>query len=153
MMFEVKRLSLVCAVSSALVLGACAGRAGNPVDTRQYGDNEMSCDRIDLEIAMVGSEMQELFPKTDKTFRNSFFAGAGVVIPIAFLAMDVKNGDLVEYKALVKRYNYLIGLSADKKCGGKYPTAAELVADSEKAKKKADQEASDAMFQEDEFDN
>lgn len=154
MMYEVKRLAVVGAVSLSLLTGACAGRTGNPVMVNQYGDGKMSCERLNHEIKSIAGEMQRLLPKTDKTAKNAAFGAAGLFFIPLWAFMDFKNGELVEYEALRQRYNHLTGIAVEKNCGGKhteYPTVAELKDMAEKAKKEHEAKASAEMFEEDQF--
>jgi hypothetical protein len=111
-----KIVSILC-VLSVLTVTSCGGRQGNPVMPMQYGDDRKSCKALESEIAFIESEIQRLFPKTDKTAQNVALGVTGYFLIVPLFFMDFKNGELKEYEAYRQRYNHLSIIAIDKNCG------------------------------------
>lgn len=102
-----------------LIVGlvGCAGRAANPVMVQQYGDQNKSCEAIEKELSYIESEVQRLAPKTEKTGKNVGLGVAGAFLLVPWFFMDFSESEQVEIDAFRRRYNHLIILAEDKKCG------------------------------------
>lgn len=100
-----------------VVAAGCAGRAANPVMVQQYGDQNKSCESIEKELAFIESEVQRLAPKTEKTGKNVGLGVAGALFLVPWFFMDFSEAEQVEIDAYRRRYNNLILLGEDKKCG------------------------------------
>ena len=106
-------------VISLMFMGivGCAGRAANPVMVQQYGDQNKSCEAIEKELAFIESEVQRLSSKTEKTGKNVGLGVAGALLIVPWFFMDFSESEQVEIDAFRRRYNHLIILAEDKKCG------------------------------------
>jgi hypothetical protein len=115
-----RKITSIFLISSLLVLTSCAGRTPNPVSSYQYGDEKKSCQRLKSEIANVESEIAILLPQSEKGGYNALMGVAGLFILVPWFFMDFSEAEKVEIQALRRRYNNLIGISADKECGFEY---------------------------------
>ena len=103
-----KVISLTLVVS--IFLAGCAGRDPNPIALSMPGDKDLSCEALSAEMTNLKMDMQQLKPKTDKFWTNTFWL---IVLP--FL-MDVKEAEKIEYNAFQNRYNRLLIISQEKGC-------------------------------------
>ncbi|MEI8363329.1 MAG: hypothetical protein WCG35_08945 [Betaproteobacteria bacterium] len=108
-----------------IAMAGCAGRAANPVMVQQYGDQNKSCEAIEKELTFIESEVGRLAPKTEKTGKNVGLGVAGALLIVPWFFMDFSESEQVEIDAFRRRYNHLIILAEDKKCG----LAKEQIAD------------------------
>lgn len=128
--------ALMGAVSLALV--ACGGREPRPVMVSQFGDQEKSCDVLRFEIKQVEFEIQRLLPQKDKTTKNIALGAAGILVPVAWLFLDLTKAEEIEYEALRQRHSHLVAISISKKCGintDRYLSLEELKKHRKKVKK------------------
>lgn len=98
------------------ILSGCAGRQAHPVAIRQYGDENRSCAALESELRFIEQEISRLIPQTDKTGKNVGLGIAGAFFLIPWFFMDLSQAEQMEIDAFRQRYNYLVGLSADKGC-------------------------------------
>ena len=129
-----KKITSIILLSSFFILTSCAGRTPNPVSSYQYGDEKKSCQRLKAEIANVESEIASLLPKSEKGANNAVMGVAGLFILGPWFFMDFSEAEKVEIQALRRRYNNLVGISADKECGFEYEDIADPFKDKEKKK-------------------
>lgn len=96
----------------------CAGRTPNPVMVSQFGDDQRSCRALKMEIANSEAEITRLVPEADKSGSNIALGVVGAILfwPALF-AMDFSDADQIELDALRKRYNSLVMIATDKRCG------------------------------------
>ncbi len=111
-----KKIFLIALVTSLAGLG-CAGRAAYPVSTSQYGDSQKSCEALGKETTFVESEANRLIPETKKTGKNTALGVAGVFLVVPWFFMDFTEAEQIEVNALRQRYNHLVILAEEKKCG------------------------------------
>ena len=114
----------------ACSLAACGGRAAHPVMIQQYGDRQKSCEVIEVEMAQIQQEINRLIPKTKKTGKNTALAVAGWFLIVPFFFMDLSEAEQEEIEAYRKRYNHLLLIATDKKCG----TEREVIPEFQKKK-------------------
>jgi hypothetical protein len=95
----------------------CAGRAANPVMIQQYGDDKKSCQALEREMAFIQGEMQRLIPQTEKTGKNVALGVTGFFFLVPLFFMDLSQAEQVEVDAYRQRYNHLLIIAGDKKCG------------------------------------
>ena len=113
---QYKQILLVALVTSLAGLG-CAGRAAHPISTSQYGDSQKSCDALEKETVFIKSEANRLIPETKKTGKHAALGVAGVFLIVPWLFMDFTEAEQIEVNALRQRYNHLVILAGEKKCG------------------------------------
>ena len=100
-----------------LYLAGCAGRAANPVIVQQYGDDKRSCQGLEREMSFIQGEIQRLIPKTEKTGKNTVLGVTGFFFIVPLFFMDLSESEQVEVNAFRQRYNHLIIIAGDNKCG------------------------------------
>ena len=111
-MFLRKALSLGVVLS----LGACAGRAPNPVAVVQPQDRYMDCTAIQAESKANADKLTGLGKEDGNKVAQNVAAGvAGVFIPVLWFAMDFQNASGKEAQALNARQPYL-GTLAEQRC-------------------------------------
>jgi hypothetical protein len=98
-------------------LAGCAGRAANPVLTQQYGDNTKSCKALEQELVFIQNEIQRLVPDTEKAGTNTALGVAGFFFIVPLFFMDLSQSEQIEINAFRQRYNHLLIIATDKKCG------------------------------------
>lgn len=104
------------ALSGVLSLGACAGRAPNPVAVVQPQDRYMDCTAIQAESKANADKLTELGREDGGKVAQNVVAGvAGVFIPVLWFAMDFQNASGKEAQALNARQQYL-GTLAEQRC-------------------------------------
>lgn len=116
---------IVAATSVAVILGACMGRAPDPVAVVQAHDQTMSCAAIHAEIQSNNAQVQQLARDNGWKVAQNVAAGVGglVVWPLWF-AMDFQGTADKEAAALQARQQYLGQLAIQKRCGGMPQTAS-----------------------------
>lgn len=99
----------------------CAGRQPKPVLIIQTGDENKSCQEIDVELKEIREEIWERHPKIKEN--EDYNLGVGLVgslfppfIPFALFS-DYKKADLVELNALQRRHNHLVEVERKNGCG------------------------------------
>ena len=111
-----KKILATVLISLISLLG-CAGRAANPVLQDQVGDNQKSCDTLQVEMAGIQSQIQKLVPETDKTGKNVGLGIGGIfLLGIPWFFMDLSDAEKAEINAYNMRYNKLMTISTQKKC-------------------------------------
>ena len=99
------------------MVAGCAGRAAAPVMVHQYGDERRSCNGLEKDIAFTESEITRLIPETEKTGTNVALGVAGFFLIVPWFFMDMSESEKIEVNALRQRYNHLVILADEKKCG------------------------------------
>ncbi|MES2580616.1 MAG: hypothetical protein V4552_08720 [Pseudomonadota bacterium] len=101
----------------AIFLISCGGRAANPVMVQQYGDQNVSCAGIEKELTFIETEVSRLAPQTNKSGKNTALGVTGALFLVPLFFMDFSKAEQIEVDAFRRRYNHLLILSEDKKCG------------------------------------
>ncbi len=114
---EKKMQKLIVTVLLCFMLAGCGGRAAAPVMVHQYGDGKKSCKALESDIAFIESEISRLIPKTEKTGKNVALGVTGVFLIVPWFFMDFSKAEQIEVNALRQRYNHLVILADEKKCG------------------------------------
>ena len=104
-------------ILSGILLVSCAGRKPNPVMVRQYGDDRKSCAALEQEIAFIEEEIKRLMPKTQKTGKNVALGITGFFFIVPLFFMDFSEAEQIEINAFRQRYNHLVILAEEKRCG------------------------------------
>ena len=108
-------------IGASLVLGACAGRAPNPVAVVQPQDRYMDCAAISAEVQANNKKIAELGSEEGgKVAQNVIVGAAGLFIPILWFGMDFQGTAGKEVAALQSRQQYLATL-AEQRCGAVVP--------------------------------
>ncbi len=108
-------------IGVSLVLGACAGRAPNPVAVVQPQDRYMDCAAISAEVQANNKKISELGSEEGgKVAQNVIAGAAGLFIPILWFGMDFQGTAGKEVAALQARQQYL-GTLAEQRCGAIVP--------------------------------
>jgi hypothetical protein len=115
-------------VASALIatvaLGACAGRAPQPVAVVQAQDRYSDCTAIIAEIEANNQKVKELAAEEDLKVGQNVAAGvAGLVVWPLLFAMDFQDSANMEVAALQARQQYLATL-AQQRCAPAQPSGA-----------------------------
>ena len=114
-----RKVGTVMAV--AMVVGACAGRAPQPVAVVQAQDRYSDCAAITAEIEANNQKVRELASEEGLKVGQNVAAGvAGLVIWPLLFAMDFQGSASKEVTALQSRQQYLASL-AEQRCA---PAAA-----------------------------
>lgn len=100
-----------------LFLVGCGGRAANPVMIQQYGDGKKSCQSLEMELSQIENEIQQLMPKTNKAGKNIALGVAGAFFIVPWFFMDLSQAEQMEVNAFRQRYNHLLIITSEKKCG------------------------------------
>lgn len=115
-----KTKAIIFPLILCLGIYGCAGRTPNPVIAQQYGDEKKSCSAIQKELTFIESEIKRMMPESDKTGQNVALGVAGVFLLVPWFFMDFSDADKVEINAYRRRYNQLVILADEKKCGFDY---------------------------------
>ncbi len=108
-------------IGASLLLGACAGRAPNPVAVVQPQDRYMDCAAISAEVTANNKKISELGGEEGgKVAQNVIVGAAGLFIPILWFGMDFQGAAPKEVAALQSRQQYL-GTLAEQRCGAVVP--------------------------------
>jgi hypothetical protein len=111
-----KKITASILIATITVIG-CAGRAANPVLLDQVGDNQKSCETLQVEMAGIQSQIQKLVPESDKTGKNvGLGIGGFFLLGIPWFFMDLSDAEKAEINAYNMRYNKLMTLATQKKC-------------------------------------
>jgi len=113
---KMKKIIASTLIASVALLG-CAGRAANPILQDQIGDNQKSCDTLQVEMAGIQTQIQALIPQSDKTGKNVGLGIGGLfLLGIPWFFMDLTDAEKNEINAYNARYNRLQTIAAQKKC-------------------------------------
>lgn len=104
----------------ALSLAGCAAREVTPVAMSQPGDDALTCDALNAQIA-ANSASQAAYEKKDKQVENANVAkgvggAAPFVGPIIAASTDLSNEEQVKARALADRDEQLKYLAKRKGC-------------------------------------
>jgi hypothetical protein len=109
------------AIGVAVAVGACAGRAPQPVAVVQSHDRYSDCTAITAEIEANNQKVQDLASEQGLKMGQNVAAGvAGLVVWPLLFAMDFQDSASKEVAALQSRQQYLTTL-AEQRCA---PAAA-----------------------------
>jgi len=111
-----KKKALIISLAICVFWLGCAGREGNPVQTRQFGDDQKSCKQLRAELFFVESELERIVPGSSKTGRNVALGVTGFFFIVPLFFIDAKQGAKKEIRAYRQRYNYLLMLAQQKEC-------------------------------------
>jgi hypothetical protein len=115
---------MLTAVAVAAALGACMGRAPQPVAVVQPQDQMMDCTAIYAEVAANNQKVEQLARDSGWKVAQNVAAGvAGFVVPVLWFGMDFQGTADKEAQALQARQQYLGALAVQKHCGGPPRTA------------------------------
>jgi hypothetical protein len=104
------------AMGIAAVVGACAGRAPQPVAVVQPQDRYSDCAAVTAEIEANNQKVKELATEQGLKVGQNVAAGvAGLVVWPLLFAMDFQDSASKEVVALQSRQQYLATL-AEQKC-------------------------------------
>lgn len=104
------------AVTSAVLVSACGGKAPNPVAQYQPGDEGRSCPGLKTEISSNEAEIARLLPFEDATGKNVVLGVAGAFLLVPWFFMDFKEGEATELQALRRRNQWLREVASNKDC-------------------------------------
>lgn len=101
--------AIMCA---AIVLGACAGRAPNPVPVVQSVDDTMDCDAIRAEINANTQRIADLASESGAKVAQNVAAGvAGAIFILPLFLMDFQGSAGIDERSLRARNDYLATLA------------------------------------------
>jgi len=113
----------IAVASIAIALGACAGRAPQPVAVSQIQDQHANCGALQAEIVANNQRVQQLADEQGIKVAQNVAAGvAGLFIWPLWFAMDLQGTASTEINALQARQQYL-GTLAQQRCGAVPPRA------------------------------
>ena len=105
-------------IALAASLGACAGRAPQPVAVVQPQDRYMDCSAVLAEVQANNQKIQDLGSDEGAKVGQNVAAGvAGLFIWPLWFAMDFQGAAGKEVAALQSRQQYLATLAEQKQCG------------------------------------
>jgi hypothetical protein len=109
---KTKALGALC----ALILGACAGRDPEPIQTVQPWDAQASCTQIRAEIEANNIKLKNLADEQGLKVAQNVVAGVGglFTLGIAWAGMDFKGSASKDVTALQARQQYLSTLATEK---------------------------------------
>lgn len=120
----VRWVCIAGAVSAAVALGGCAGRAPQIPPLALATDSSLSCETIRTEAEINTDKMAGLAVEENLKLGQNAVAGVmGFMIWPAWLALDFQNAAGKEGRALSQRNRYLAAL-ADERCGTQATRAA-----------------------------
>src|SRR5258708_26682949 len=106
------------AVTAAVALSGCAGRAPAPVSGVQPQDRYMDCAAIVIEVQTNNAKVQQLASDKGLKVAQNVAAGvAGLVVPVLWFGMDFQGTADAEIQALQARQQYLSALAEQRHCG------------------------------------
>jgi hypothetical protein len=118
-----KGFLLVALVTTGL--GACMGRAPQPVAVIQPQDQFMDCTAIYAEVQGNNAKIQQLAKDNGWKVAQNVAAGvAGFVVPVLWFGMDFQGTADKEAAALQARQQYLGAMAVQERCGGPPQTAS-----------------------------
>jgi len=109
---KMKALGALC----ALILGACAGRDPELIQTVQPWDSTASCTQIRAEIEANNVKMKNLADEQGLKVAQNVVTGVGglFTLGIAWAGMDFKGAASKDVASLQARQQYLSTLAAEK---------------------------------------
>lgn len=114
--FSNRILAAALAGFLSLAASGCAGRQANMVTVYQPGDEQLSCERLESEMAYMQGEIVRLIPQADKTAKNWILGTTGWFFIVPFFFMDLSKAEQQEINALRHRYNHLLENGRKKGC-------------------------------------
>jgi hypothetical protein len=109
----VRQFGIVAA--SAVALGACAGRAPQPIAVVQPQDQYADCAAISAEVQANNTRISELGSEKGLKVGQNVAAGVvGLFIPVLWFGMDWQGAAGTEEAALQNRQQYLATLAAQR---------------------------------------
>jgi hypothetical protein len=114
---------VICvALCLTIFLGGCAGRAPNPIQTRVPGDENLSCDSLEAQMAQIQKDITEKeHERSSKTTGNVVLGVLGFFLIVPLFFMDLKDAEGTEIQALKQRYQWLGTLATEKGCDFYHP--------------------------------
>ena len=107
---------IAVALSAALITG-CANTTPNPVSASQAGDNDLTCDGIQLEMNHIDQRVAQLAgEKSSKTASNVALGVAGWFLIVPWFFMDLSDSERVEMNAYKQRYTRLQQIQYKAEC-------------------------------------
>lgn len=113
---KAKNKLCICILVLFLAASGCAGRKAHPTEIHKPGDDARNCTSILSEMKTIEGKMLSLAPKSSKIGRNVALGVSGLILWPAWLFMDLKNAEKVEFEAYKARYEYLNKLAECKQC-------------------------------------
>lgn len=104
-------LFLIC-----LILTSCMGKAPNPINVKNLDDENLSCDKIKVEISFLEEKIRRLIPDTEKTGSNVALGAAGLLFLPLWCFMDLSDAEKIEIEACRDRIGHLTSIYKDRKC-------------------------------------
>lgn len=93
-------------------LGACAGRAPNPVPVVSIADSTMNCDAIRAEVTANSARIADLGSESGAKVAQNVAAGvAGAIFILPLFLMDFQGAAGIDERALRSRNDYLATLA------------------------------------------
>ena len=105
------------ALSLALLLSACGGRAALPVASTSSLDDRKTCAHLDGEIDVLNARLAELQVEGKTHTRENI--ALLLITPLSFtapLSLDLRNTREVESRAILARKDRVLELRGDKGC-------------------------------------
>lgn len=103
---------LAAILCAGIVLGACAGRAPNPVPVVQSADDTMDCDAVRAEINANNQRIAELGAESGAKVAQNIAAGvAGAIFILPLFLMDFQGSAGIDERSLRSRNDYLANLA------------------------------------------
>jgi hypothetical protein len=100
-----------------LFLAACGGHTPNPVSSYKYGDEELSCDDLQFEMAKVEREIRRKYGEdSSDTGKNVALGVAGAFLLVPWFFMDFSDDEIVEINAYRDRMDVLQRIAYKKQC-------------------------------------
>lgn len=98
-----------------LTLGACAGRAPQPMPLMLVSDKQLDCASVETEIQANNQRISDLAIEQGwKMGQNAVAGVVGFMVWPAWLGLDLQDAAGKEAKALSQRNEYLLGLAQDR---------------------------------------
>ncbi len=111
-------MRIVLVIAATALLGACAGRAPQPVAVVQAQDRFMDCPAIQAEVLANNQRVQSLGSEQGLKVGQNVAAGvAGLFIWPLWFGMDFQGAAGTEAAALQSRQQYLATLAEQRRCG------------------------------------
>src|SRR4030095_8065012 len=101
-------MRIIAAITVAMCVAACAGRAPAPVAVVQAQDRYMDCAAIHGEVQAHNKKISELGREEGKKVAQNVIVGAaGLLIPVLWFGMDFQNAAGKEVEGLQRRQQYI----------------------------------------------
>ena len=105
---------LICCIFFHL---GCSGRTPNPVSLYMPGDNALSCEQLQIEMARMKTEIALKPAKIkERDARNQGLNVFGWLLIYPWFEIDILKAEETEILALNARYNNLFMIAAGKHC-------------------------------------